>query len=132
MRRRQPPARETAQRRAIRETFAHAERPLSPPELWKSARRKAPTLGLATVYRAISALVDEGWLQSVFAVGAPPRYEPAGKSHHHHFQCRKCGKIYDVPGCTGDVRALTPAGFRLEDHEFTLYGRCAACVGGER
>ena len=49
--------RSTRQRRAIREAFLEAGRPLSPQEVLELARKKVPSLGLATVYRTLKGLV---------------------------------------------------------------------------
>ena len=86
-----------------------------------------PGLGIATVYRTLKALVEEGALTQVELPGEPPRYETHGKRHHHHFHCRACDRVYELEGCPEGLRSLTPAGFSLESHEVVLYGRCAAC-----
>ena len=124
------PNRDTAQRRALRATFERAGRPLSPGEALATARSRVPRLGIATVYRNIRALLEEGWLVEVPLPGAPNRYEIAGKHHHHHFRCRVCDRVYEVDACPPDLRALIPQGFRLEDHDITLIGRCASCSAG--
>jgi len=120
--------RQTRQKTAIREAFAAAGRPLSPEEALKAAQRHHRTLGIATVYRNIQALVEEGWLQAVEVPGDSPRYELAGKAHHHHFQCNGCGRLYDLEGCVATVRPRLPRGFRASGHEFYVYGTCAACI----
>lgn len=120
--------RDTRQRRAIREAFLAADRPLSPPEVLETAGALAPGLNLSTVYRNLRGLEAEGWLVPVELPGEPARYEVAGKGHHHHFRCRACQRVYEVGGCPGGLAALTPAGFRLERHEVVLYGVCASCA----
>ena len=120
--------RDTQQRRAIRAAIDEANRPLSPREVLETARRTSPSLGIATVYRTLKALVEEGALAQVELPGEPPRYEATGKRHHHHFHCRACDRVYELEGCPDGLRSLTPAGFFLESHEVVLYGRCAACV----
>jgi Fur family ferric uptake transcriptional regulator len=86
-----------------------------------------PTLSLATVYRTVKQLVEEGLLETVELPGEVARYEPAGSAHHHHFQCRQCERLFDIPGCSDQLAATLPRGFMMEDHEVTLYGRCADC-----
>jgi Fur family ferric uptake transcriptional regulator len=119
---------DTLQRRALRAAFERADRPLSPGEVLRAARRGAPRLGLATVYRNLRLLLAEGWLVEVALPGAPNRYEIAGKHHHHHFRCRSCDRVFEVDGCPPDLRALLPRGFRLESHDITLVGRCPDCA----
>ncbi len=119
--------RDTKQRRAIREVVARERRPLSTDEMLAAGQTLVPSLGIATVYRNIKALLSEGWLHPVELPGEPPRYERGGRPHHHHFICRECGQAYDVEACPEDVERLAPAGFRVEAHELVLYGRCPGC-----
>jgi Fur family ferric uptake transcriptional regulator len=120
--------RETRQRRAIRKTFEETGHPLSPKELLVAAREHVDGLGIATVYRNLKSLQDDGWIVPVDLPGEPSRYEIAGKDHHHHFHCRSCDRVYEVDGCPGNLRSVTPEGFQLESHEFVLYGLCEACA----
>lgn len=121
--------RDTQQRRAIRAVIEEAGRPLGPREVLDSARSQCPGLGIATVYRALKAGVEGGWLRQVDLPGDAPRYEITGKQHHHHFHCRACDRVYEIDGCPGEgLRKLTPPGFSLEEHEVVLYGKCPECV----
>jgi Fur family ferric uptake transcriptional regulator len=70
----------------------------------------------------------EGWLVSVELPGEPQRYEISGKSHHHHFRCRACDRVFEIDGCLTNLARLTPHGFQLERHEVVLYGTCDACT----
>lgn len=120
--------RHTQQRDAIRQAFERSDRPLSHQEIHEAAARLAPGLGIATVYRNVRSLVEDGWLRPVDLPGAPSRYEVAGKGHHHHFHCRRCDRLYEVERCPGDLRSLAPRGFLPESHEIILYGLCRACA----
>lgn len=120
--------RDTRQRRAIRKVLEAVGRPLSPRELLREARRRAPTLGLATVYRTVRGLVADGSLTPVALPGEPARYEPSGKRHHHHFRCRGCDRVFEIAGCRQARVAPTPRGFVIEDHDVVWYGRCASCA----
>jgi Fur family ferric uptake transcriptional regulator len=123
--------RKTRQRESIRTVFVQAGRPLSAREVLDAAVPGAPGLGVATVYRAIKALVEEEWLEIVELPGEPARYEPAGKEHHDHFRCRKCKRVYEVEHCPV-VDARLPRGFVLEGHAAILSGICAACATAPR
>jgi len=120
--------RRTRQRAAIWSVLERAARPLGPTEVLEEARSEVPNLGMATVYRNIKALVEAGRLRSVELPGLSSRYEVAGKEHHHHFHCRSCDGVFEVDTCPGDFEAITPAGFKLERHEVTLYGLCTECI----
>lgn len=124
--------RSTRQRIAIRRAFEGAGRPLNAQEVLEAAKQYAPTLGIATVYRALRGLTEEGELTMVELPGEPPRYEPASLAHHHHFSCRTCGRLFELTHCVGDFAGLTPPGFVTEAHELVLYGRCESCAGPSR
>lgn len=121
--------RRTVQRAAIRVALALAGRPLRADEVLRAARRRKPGLGVATVYRALNDLVDDGFLVTVRLPGEGTRFELAGKQHHHHFQCRFCGGAFELDGCPRGLGAMAPHGFRVESHEVVLYGLCARCAG---
>jgi len=120
--------RSTRQRAAIVGAIERERRPLSHGEILAGAQSEVPGLGTATVYRTLKSLVAEGVVVSVELPGEPPRYEPAGTKHHHHFRCRACDRVFEVPGCAKGIGALAPPGFELDAHELVLYGRCRWCV----
>jgi len=124
--------RNTGQRKVIREVFEQSDRPLSTTEILKAAQRRRPGLGIATVYRTVRLLLDSGWLSTVKLPGEPPRYEMAGKPHHHHFYCNYCGRVFEVPGSLQLLDTIVPAGFLLEGHDLVLNGRCRACADEKR
>lgn len=124
--------RATRQRNAIRAVLAAAGRPLSPQEILEEARSVVNAIGLATVYRNLKRLAADSAIRLVTLPGESPRYEMTEATHHHHFQCTRCRRVYDVPGCPGDLRRLAPRGFKVESHDVTLYGCCAACAKNTR
>ncbi len=120
--------RNTRQRGAIRRAFQRTNRPLGTDEVLELARGEVNGLGIATVYRNIRTLVDEGWLDTVQLPGGSPRYELRGKGHHHHFHCSHCDRVFDVTSCSGSVHTMVPPGFVLERHLIVLGGLCAECA----
>lgn len=85
------------------------------------------SLSIATVYRNIHSLIEERWLESVEMPGQVTRYEVAGKTHHHHFLCQRCGSVYDIEGCHVPKEIPLPAGFTSTGHEFFVFGICSTC-----
>ncbi len=119
--------RKTEQNKAIREVFSKSARPLSVQEVFELTKELIPSIGLATIYRNLKALVKSGWLQPVQLPGESDRYEIASSEHHHHFCCTKCNKIFDILDCPDNIERLVPEGFLLEKHDITLYGLCREC-----
>lgn len=120
----------TRQRAAITAVLEQAKGPLTAEEVWKSARRAKPGLGLRTVFRNLQEQVDDMTLLRVVFPGQPPRYEKAAARHHPHFVCHQCGGVFDLPGETPDVRdrCELPAGFEADGCDVTLFGKCADCA----
>jgi len=120
--------RKTSQRSALLKAFEAAGRPLRPQEALELARPFAKGLGIATVYRNLRTLAQQGVLKPVALPGeSTARYELCGKAHHHHFHCLGCHQVFEVDGCPGNIEPLVPKGFVLEGHEVVLYGRCPEC-----
>ncbi len=119
--------RRTRQREAIWEFIRDVNRPVGPPEIHEGAQVNVDRLGIATVYRAIKSLVEEGRIVAVSLPGHPPRYEVAGLRHHHHFFCDDCERVFELTGCDLGRSPSLPFGFSADRHEVTVYGRCAEC-----
>ncbi len=124
-----PVQRNTRQREAIRSAIETAGRPLSPQEILSVTTQHGPRVGIATVYRTIQVLLEEGWLTSVEIPGRALHYERAGLKHHHHFFCTDCDRVFELEGCPLAARPKTPRGFKVESHQVTLFGTCRTCRG---
>jgi Fur family transcriptional regulator, ferric uptake regulator len=121
------PRRNTRQRQIIRDVFSAEARPLSTREAAAAAKKRLPSLGIATVYRAIRDLVGEQWLVPL-ALAGETRFELTSVGrHHHHFHCSSCNQVFDIEGCTGNVEKLAPKGFVAHTHEITVRGLCESC-----
>ena len=119
--------RNTRQKRAIRDAFMVEDRPLSTEEAFAAAQSEIQGLGIATVYRSIRSLLEDGWLTAIDVPGKGTLYELAGKEHHHHFSCTKCLRVLELDGCETDIAVRLPRGFRASGHDVTIYGLCPEC-----
>ncbi len=119
----------TRQREVIRRLLQDAEGPLDASELHRRALSELPRLGVATVYRTLKLLQEQGAAHMVTLDGEN-LYEASGRGHHHHFSCRQCGRVFTLHTCPVALPAGTvyPGGFVVEAHEVTLYGRCPDCA----
>ncbi len=121
--------RQTRQRQVISQVIRSAAGPLTVHDIHKRGQEELPALGIATVYRTVKLLLDEGLIQPVILPSGDTRYESTGLGHHHHFHCRVCDEVFDLESCPVQIpRGKFDAGFTVEDHELTLYGTCPACA----
>ncbi|MFG0258523.1 MAG: Fur family transcriptional regulator [Phycisphaerales bacterium JB043] len=122
--------RNTQQQDAIRNAIQGAGRPLSIDEIHSMAQRDVPALGLRTVYRVVDRLLQDGEITRVHIAGNTDRFESAeiASTHHHHFRCETCDRVFDVTPCVGRLERMLPKGFTLSGHEVLLWGSCSDCA----
>jgi Fur family transcriptional regulator, ferric uptake regulator len=83
-----------------------SSRPLSAREIWERGRKQINGLGIATVYRMLRELGNEGQARYIEVPGAPPHYEITARSHHHFFFCEGCKKLLNLMGVLEDSRVF--------------------------
>jgi Fur family transcriptional regulator, ferric uptake regulator len=120
----------TKQRRAVLDALSEAEGAVSALQLFDTARRRSPELGLTTVYRTLELLSQVGAVRRVHGDAHCEAFVPAGAGHGHSVVCARCGKVGEFTDC--DLSALIAAasretGFSIEEHFLQLSGVCSAC-----
>src|SRR5687768_13033967 len=76
--------RRTEQRVVVAEALASAKRALSAQELYDRIRTSHPTIGRATVYRALEQQVEDGMASRFEREGHVSAYIACDAEHHHH------------------------------------------------
>src|SRR6202022_3945662 len=94
-------------------------------ELFFRAKRRMPSISLATIYNCLEALVDSGLVKQVNLDRAPTRY-CANLQEHSHFYCESCGAISDVTLSINRTWDLPP-GFVVMQADVSLRGICPKC-----
>ena len=118
--------RKTKQREVIAACFSREQRPLTATEVHALASKDCPSLSIATVYRAVKALLESGVLVQV-VIGGATRYELADKARHHHFHCQECDRAFCLEACPIHGKGLAPKGFTVRDLDVVVLGVCPAC-----
>ena len=80
--------RHTWQRDAVRTALGTRENFVSAQELHATLREQGTSIGLATVYRALSDLAVEGEADSLQQEGESLYRACTTDAHHHHLICR--------------------------------------------
>lgn len=101
-------------------------------ELAETVRSLDPAIGLATLYRAVSAMEGCGFLERVGERDGSALYLRCHASgsgeHHHHVVCEGCGRV-EFAGCPlPELDDAARSGFLVTRHEVTLYGLCPDCA----
>jgi Fe2+ or Zn2+ uptake regulation protein len=101
-------------------------------QVFAAVRRRMPNISLATVYKALDALVDAGLANRIAGDHGPTRYD--GRSEpHYHLRCQHSGEVIDLPLPYDPtlldkldpqlVETLHQQGFEITGHRLELVGR---------
>jgi Fur family peroxide stress response transcriptional regulator len=88
-------------------------------------------MSFGTVYRNLQILAGEGEIICVQIGQDALRYDWR-KDRHHHFHCRTCGKVFDIPvpySSNIDKEAAENSAFVIAFHTITFEGLCPECAG---
>lgn len=86
-------------------------------------------LNEVTLYRALEAFADKGFIRRVDLGHMHAHYEME-KSHHHHVVCNECGTIEDVAVCPMPQleRSLGKKFRHIYSHNVEFFGLCETCL----
>lgn len=117
----------TPQRRAIIEYLQGCVSHPTADEVREAVNEKFPMTSRPTVYNTLNWLKGAGLINEVFE-GGVVRYDP-NTSPHHHFVCRRCGKVEDIDAASiGDLQVESlPGRQKVEHFQVTVRGICLAC-----
>lgn len=123
--------RHTQQRRAIIDALRAGDRAFSAQELHEQLRAAESGVGLATVYRNLGRLAEEGEIDAILRAGGETAYRACGTGHHHHLTCRSCGAVVEIHDCTladWSHRIAAEHDFKQVEHQVELTGVCERCA----
>lgn len=96
-------------------------------DLYLSLREKGEEISLATVYRALRSLAEDG-LVATLPIAPADRFDPT-TTPHYHFHCLKCNRVFDLnlrykPELDQAIEKLE---FAVHHHTLVFHGLCPAC-----
>ncbi|WP_110182494.1 Fur family transcriptional regulator [Nocardioides solisilvae] len=124
--------RPTRQRRAVSEALSAFDDFRSAQQIHDLLCSRDDKVGLATVYRTLSALADAGEVDVLRNEDGESLYRRCSATHHHHLVCRACGATVEVEGPAVErwTRAIAREhGYAQVSHELEIFGTCPACLG---
>ncbi|MGI4894777.1 MAG: Fur family transcriptional regulator [Janthinobacterium lividum] len=125
-----PARRSTKQRSAVSTILDEADAFISAQDLHAALRARGDSVGLATVYRALQALADDGDVDVLRTDEGESLYRRCSTGHHHHLVCRRCGRTVEVEGPTVEAWAKRIGGehgFTQVEHVVEVFGVCGTC-----
>ncbi len=120
----------TPQRLAILRVLAASEGHPSVEQVHRAILGEFPTTSLATVYKTIALLREQGEILELEFSELGNRFDGAKPYPHPHVICRKCGAIVDSDVVELDEltrRIAAETGFSITHHRLDFYGLCPDC-----
>ncbi|MCD4852844.1 transcriptional repressor [Arthrobacter sp. AK01] len=122
----------TKQRLAVSAALDELDDFVSTQELYRLLQNKGISVSLATAYRILQSLADDGLIDVLRNGEGEAVYRRcAVTGHHHHLLCRNCGKAVEVEAPaveTWAARTAAEHGFTEVAHTVEIFGLCPECT----
>jgi Fe2+ or Zn2+ uptake regulation protein len=120
----------TRQRRLVLEAVRNSDDHPTAGDVYRRVRRRHPGIAYATIYNALSWLVERGDLREFRFGDAATRYD-RNRDRHDHAICTQCGALVDIsvhipPQIVRQVQKST--GVKITSHHVQFEGLCARCA----
>jgi Fur family ferric uptake transcriptional regulator len=108
--------------------------PLSVAHIMAQLDTKGLTPNKTTIYRLLEKLITKKAVSEIFLRNGTTYYELSKGHHHHHFICNECDTVFCLESCHVESHAINLAqllpnkGFKIQSHDFNLYGVCEPCL----
>ena len=123
--------RPTRQRAAVEALLVDIDDFVSAQNLHARLRAHGQHVGLATVYRTLQAMANDGDVDMLRTADGEAVYRRCSTGHHHHhLVCRSCGRTVEVEGPAVESWAdkiSAENGFSDVQHTLEIVGTCSAC-----
>jgi Fur family ferric uptake transcriptional regulator len=124
-------ARSTRQRVTVLAELMQERDDVTAQGLHDRLRARGERLGLATVYRTLRLLADEGVVDTLSHRPGELCYRwCSGGHHHHHLVCSGCHRVVELDNCELDPwleRISARHGFVATEHHLEVSGLCGDC-----
>jgi Fur family ferric uptake transcriptional regulator len=120
----------TTQQRVVSQALGRHGGFVSAQSLYSDLRSGDEPVGLATVYRSLAGMVDDGSADVIVTSTGESLYRLCSDAHHHHLVCRVCGRTVEIVSPTVErwaAKVGADNGYADVEHTLQLSGLCAQC-----
>ncbi len=121
----------TVQRKGVLEVFLEMKGHVGIEDLFEAVKEQDPSIGIATVYRTMTLMVECGLARENISLSGGKSYEKLYRqSHHDHLVCIRCGKIVEFQHTLIEqfqLEVCRKYDFAMTSHRMDLYGLCFDC-----
>ncbi len=120
----------TPQREMIIEAIAHQGEHINADEVFTRIQAHTHSLNIATVYRTLELLVEQGLASRIDLGEGRVIYAANQHGPHIHLVCRQCGQVLDAdPGLLSGLNRRLKTGYKFaaDLQHISLPGLCSNC-----
>ena len=120
-----------SRREDIRHSLGRGQGFRTAQQLFAQMRSSGSRIGLATIYRTVQSMADEGEVDVLRTDAGEVAYRRCSSdTHHHHLVCRECGTTVEIAARSVEQwagRVAAEHEFDEVQHVLEIFGRCPAC-----
>ena len=120
-----------SRREDVRRSLGRGQTFRTAQDLFAQMRGTGTKIGLATVYRTVQSMADDGEVDVLRTDAGEVAYRRCqSDTHHHHLVCRECGTTVEIAARSVEQwagRVAAEHGFDEVQHVLEIFGRCSAC-----
>jgi Fur family ferric uptake transcriptional regulator len=120
----------TPQREIIIQAIAHSSSHMTAEDIFAEVQTRTQALNLATVYRTLDMLVEEGLVTGTDLGEGKSIFATVNHGPHIHLVCRGCGQIIDANPILLDPIKDHLQGehnFKPDLNHISIFGLCSLC-----
>lgn len=96
-------------------------------QIYNDLKKNNPSLSKTTVYNSLEILNKHKIINSISISGLELRYDIKYEMHHH-FMCKKCGRIIDIDIACPNIKKTLEMGHEIEEVHGYFKGICKDCL----
>ena len=100
-------------------------------DIYSELKKKNPALSKTTIYNSLEILQKNNLVQNLTISSTEQRYEIKEKMHHH-FICKKCGKIINIEITCPNINKMHHQGYHINDVHGYFKGYCKECLKNDK
>lgn len=104
----------------------NSEGHLTAEEAFLLAKKNKINISMASIYRILGKLADEGLIKRFSVPGKPDVFDKT-LDEHEHLVCSKCGKVNDIYIKDLKNKLIKETGVEIDNFELTINYICDEC-----
>ena len=100
-------------------------------QIYSYLKEKNPSLSKTTAYNSLKIFKEHSIIQTLTISGLELRYD-FKCAMHHHFLCKKCGRIIDIDISCPNIEKIRKEGYQIDEVHGYFKGVCKACLKKRR